>query len=76
MFERSNKVTNVRRTQFAKLVLDVLQLFTFENLHYAIVIIIEQMPSQKGNASTEGNCRCFYIMHANDLLYDQPSSLV
>ncbi len=76
MFERSNKVTNVGRAQFTKLVLDVLQLFTFEKLHCAIAIIIEQMPSQKGIASTEENCRCLYIMCANGLLYNQLSSLI
>jgi hypothetical protein len=52
MLERSNKVTNVGRTQFIKLVLDVLQLLTVEKFHYAIIAIIKQMPSQEGLTST------------------------
>jgi hypothetical protein len=76
MFETNNKVKNVGRAQFTKLVLDVFQLLTFEKLHYAIAIIIEQMPSQKGIASIEGNYKCLCIMRANGLLYNQPFSLV
>jgi len=41
MLERSNEVTNIGKTQFTKLVLDLLQLLTFEKLHFTIVIIIE-----------------------------------
>jgi hypothetical protein len=41
MFEKNNKITNVRRAQFTKLVLDLLQLFTFEKLHFTIATIIE-----------------------------------
>jgi hypothetical protein len=41
MLEKKNKVTNVMRTKFKKLVLDVLQLFTFKELHYAITKIIK-----------------------------------
>ncbi len=52
MLERNNKVTNVGRVQFTKLVLDVFQLLTFKKLHYAITTIIEQMPIQEGLAST------------------------
>jgi hypothetical protein len=52
MFERSNKVMNVGRVLFIKHVLDVLQLLIVEKFHYAIIAIIEQMPSQKGLAST------------------------
>jgi hypothetical protein len=43
MLEKSNEVTNVGRAQFIKLVMDVLQLLTFEKLHYAITTIIKQM---------------------------------
>jgi hypothetical protein len=52
MLERSNKVTNVGRTQFIELVLDVLQLLIVEKFHYTIVAIIEQMPNQEGFANT------------------------
>ncbi len=48
MFERSNQVTNVGKVQFTKLVLNLLQLFTFEKLHFTIAMIIKYMPSQKG----------------------------
>jgi hypothetical protein len=75
MLERINEVTNVGRPQFVELVLDVLQLLTFEKLHYAIAKIIEHMPNQ-GLAITKGNHKCFRIRHVNDLLCDQPSSLV
>jgi hypothetical protein len=40
--ERSNKVMNVGRAKFTKLIMDVLQLFTLEELHYAIAIIIKK----------------------------------
>jgi hypothetical protein len=36
MLERSNKVTNVGRIEFTKLVLDLLQLLTFEKFHFTI----------------------------------------
>ncbi len=39
MFERSNEVMNIGRVQFTKLVLDLLQLLTFEKLHFTIAII-------------------------------------
>jgi hypothetical protein len=52
MLGKSNEVTNVGKAQFTKLVLDVLQLLTFEKLYYAIIIIIEQMPSQEGLVNT------------------------
>jgi hypothetical protein len=53
--ERSNKVLNVGRAKFTKLVLDVLQLFTLEELHYVIAKIIKQVTHQEGLTSTEGN---------------------
>jgi hypothetical protein len=37
MFERNNKVMNVRRAKFTELVLDVLQLLIFKKFHYAII---------------------------------------
>ncbi len=40
MFERSNKVMNVGRAHLIEVILDVLQLLTIENLHYAIATII------------------------------------
>jgi hypothetical protein len=39
--ERSNKVTNVGRVKFTKLVLYVLYLFTLEEFHCAIVRIMK-----------------------------------
>jgi hypothetical protein len=39
--ERSNKVTNIGKILFTELNLDVLQLFTLEELHYAITRIIK-----------------------------------
>jgi hypothetical protein len=47
MLERSNKVTNVGRVEFTELVLDLLQLFTFEKLHFTI----EHMLNQKSLVS-------------------------
>jgi hypothetical protein len=41
MLERSNKVMNVGRVKFTELVLDVLQLLTFKEFHYAIARIIK-----------------------------------
>jgi hypothetical protein len=41
MLERSNGVMNIGRAQFIELVLDLLQLLTFEKLHFTIAIIIE-----------------------------------
>jgi hypothetical protein len=41
MLERSNKVMNIGRAKFIKLVLDVFQLLTLEELHYAIARIIK-----------------------------------
>jgi hypothetical protein len=55
MLERSNKVMNVGKVQLTKLVLDVLQLFTLEELHYVIAKIIKQVTHQEGLTSTEGN---------------------
>jgi hypothetical protein len=55
MFERSNKVTNVGRIKFMELVLDVLQLLTLEEFHYAIAKIIKQVTPQEGLANIEGN---------------------
>ncbi len=47
MVERSNKVMNVGRAKFIELVLDVLQLLTLEELHYAITKIIKEVTCQK-----------------------------
>jgi hypothetical protein len=76
MFERSNKVTNIGRAKFTKLVLDVLQLFTFEKLHYAVARIIKQITRQESLTSTKGNQRDLCIKHAIHLLCGQPSSLL
>jgi hypothetical protein len=40
--------------KFTKLVLDLLQLVTFGELHFTIATIMEQMPSQKGLVGTQG----------------------
>jgi hypothetical protein len=53
--ERSNKVMNVGKAKFIELVLDVLQLFTFEELHCAIARIIKQVTCQEVLASIKGN---------------------
>ncbi len=74
--ERSNKVTNVGRIKFTKLVLDVLQLFTLEELHCAIIIIIKQVTHQEGFVSTKGNQRDIYIKHVINLFCNQPSNLL
>ncbi len=76
MFERSNKVTNVGRVQFTKLVLDIFQLLTFEELQYAITRIMKQVTHQEGLVSTKGNHLDLCIRHAIHLLCDQPSSLL
>jgi hypothetical protein len=52
--EKSNKVTNIGKIKFKRLVLDVLQLFSLEELHYAIARIIKQLTHQ-GLANIEGN---------------------
>jgi hypothetical protein len=41
--KRNNKVTNVGRAKFIELVINVLQLFTLEELHYAIARFIKQV---------------------------------
>jgi hypothetical protein len=46
-FERSNKVTNVKRTKFIELVLNVFQLLTLKKLYYAITRIIKQVTCHK-----------------------------
>ncbi len=76
MLERSNEVTNFGEVPLTKLVLDVFQLLTIEKLYYAIIIIIEQMSSQKTLASTQGNCIYRRIRCMIHLLYNQPSSVV
>ncbi len=76
MLERSKKVTNFGRAKFTELVLDLLQLLTFEKLHFNIATIIEQMFSQEGFASTQGNCRHLHIRHANDLIYNRTFSVL
>jgi len=75
MLERNNKVTNVGTVKFTKLVLDVFQLLTFEELHCAIIRIIKQVTCQEGIGSTEGNQRDLCIRCAINLFCDQPSSL-
>jgi hypothetical protein len=40
MLEINNKVPNVGRTKFTKLLIDVLHLLTLEKLHHAIIKII------------------------------------
>jgi hypothetical protein len=52
MLEKTNEVTNVGKVQFINFVLDLLQLFTFEKLHFTIATIIEHMLNKKGLAST------------------------
>ncbi len=74
--ERCNKVMNVMRVKFTKFVLNVLQLFTFEEFHHAITKIIKQVIHQKGLASIEGNCKKLCIKCVIHLLYDQFSSLL
>ncbi len=74
--QRSNKVTNVGRIKFTELVLDLLQLLTLEELHYAIPRIIKQVICQEGHVGTEGNRKDFCIRCAIHLLCDQPSSLL
>jgi hypothetical protein len=39
--EKSNKVTNVGRAKFIKLVVDLFQLLTLEEFHCAIIRIIK-----------------------------------
>jgi hypothetical protein len=41
MFEKNNKVMNIGRAQSTNLVLDLLQLLTFEKLHFTIATIIK-----------------------------------
>jgi hypothetical protein len=41
--QEKNKVMNIGRVQFIKLVLDVLQLLTFEMLHCAITRVMKQV---------------------------------
>ncbi len=55
MLKRSNKVTNVGRVKFIELFLDLLQLLTLEELHYAIPRIIKRVTCQEGIVSIEGN---------------------
>jgi hypothetical protein len=43
MLQRSNEVMNVGRAQSTKLVLNLLQLLTFEKLHFTITTIIKHM---------------------------------
>jgi len=50
--KKNNKVTNIWRAKFTKLVLDVLELLTFGELHSAIAKIIKQVTCQEGLAST------------------------
>jgi hypothetical protein len=45
--ERSNKVMNIGRTKFTELVLEVLQLLTLEEFHYAIARLIKQITRQE-----------------------------
>jgi hypothetical protein len=75
MLERINKVLNVGRAKFIELVLNVLQLLTFEELHYAIIRIIKQLTRLKGLINIEGNQIDLCIRCAINLFYDQPSSL-
>jgi len=76
MLERNNKVTNVGRVKFTKLVLDVFQLLTLEKLHCAIIRIIKHVTCQEGLGSTEGNQRDICIRRAINFFCDQPSSLL
>jgi hypothetical protein len=76
MFERNNKVMNVGRAIFVKLILDVLQLFTLEEFPYAIARIIKQITHQEGLASTKGNRKDLCIKHAIKLFYDQLFNLL
>jgi hypothetical protein len=66
--ERSNKVPNLGKIKFTKLIFDVLQLFTLKDLHCAIVKIIKEVTHQKGLVSTEGNQIDLCIRHAINLL--------
>jgi len=50
--KKNNKVTNIGRANFTKLVLDVLELLTFGEFHFAIVKIIKQVTCQEGLANT------------------------
>ncbi len=74
--ERSYKVMNVGGAKFTKLVLDVFQLLTLDELHCAITRIIKQITHQEGLASTKGNRKDLCIGCAIHLLYNQPSSLL
>jgi hypothetical protein len=76
MFEINNKVLNVGRSKFTKLVLDVLQLLTLEKLHYAITKIIHQIICQKDLTSIKGNSKDLCIRHVINLFSNQPSSLL
>jgi hypothetical protein len=67
--ERSNKVTNVERAKFTKLILDLLQLLTLEEIPYAILRIIKQVTWQEGIINIERNGR----IH---LLCDRPFNLL
>ncbi len=73
--ERSNKVMNVGRAKFTKLVLDVFQLLTLDELHCVITRIIKQVTCQECLISTRGNRKDLCITCAIHLLYNQPSSL-
>jgi hypothetical protein len=74
--ERSNKVTNVERDKFTKLILDLLQLLTLEEIPYAILRIIKQVTWQEGIINIERNGRIFCIMSAIHLLCDRPFNLL
>ncbi len=70
IFERNNKVTNVGRFKFMKLVSDVFQLLTLEKFPCAITKIIKHITRQEGLVSTEGNRKDLFIRHAIHLLCD------
>jgi hypothetical protein len=53
MLERRNKVTNIGKAKFTKLVLDMFQLLTLKELHYAIARIIKQVICQEGLVGIE-----------------------
>ncbi len=76
IFERNNKVTNVGRFKFMKLVSDVFQLLTLEKFPCAITKIIKHIIRQEGLVSTEGNRKDLFIRHAIHLLCDQSSSFL
>ncbi len=68
MLEKNNKVMNVGRVKFTELVLDLLQLLTFEELHYSTPIIIKQVTCQEGITSTKGIFKKNCIKRANKVL--------